>query len=235
MRKKAYEAIIEQLQNIFLSGAFQPGDRLPTERELAARFKASRTSVREALRQLEAKGLLEIRQGSGSYLKVSPDALPESVSFTIENEKTKLVYEMLELRRALEVECAGLAAQRAGAEDLEPIRKALLLMENTDDAELGIKADVDFHFAIVRAARNSIFAKLFETVSGHMNDTIRATRKERLLDPSRRQDTIGEHKEIFLAIASGQVHEARLSMEKHISQIRRELSLGMIERDRRTL
>ncbi|MGD6843706.1 FadR/GntR family transcriptional regulator [Bacillus infantis] len=230
MKKKAYETIIDHLQHILFSGAFQPGDRLPTERELAARFKASRTSVREALRQLEAQGLLEIRQGSGSYLKASTEARPESVSFTIENEKTKLVYEMLELRRALEVECAGLAAQRAGSLDLEPIRQALLLMESTDDAELGIKADVDFHFAIVNAARNSIFAKLFETVSGHMNDTIRATRKERLLDPSRRQDTIEEHKEIFLAIALGHVQDARLSMEKHISQIRRELSLGLIER-----
>lgn len=225
-KKKAYQIIIEEIKEYCLHKNLKPGDKLPTERELASRFNVSRTSVREALRKLEIKGIIEIRQGSGSFIKTTEfPQLGEELSSTIMNVEKKLVYEMLELRRVLEVECAFLAAQRANSSDLEQIRQALELMEEAKgNVELGLEADLAFHLQIVRASHNTIFLQLIETLSGHMKDTIRATRKQRLSDPTRMQDTIDEHKKIFVAIASGQAEVAKQLMEKHITQVRKELA-----------
>lgn len=225
-KRKAYQVIIDEIKAYCLNKNLKPGDKLPTERELASRFNVSRTSVREALRKLEIKGIIEIKQGSGSFIRTTEfPQLGEELSSTILNVEKKLVYEMLELRRVLEVECAFLAAQRATSSDLEQIRQALEMMEKANDnVEIGLEADLAFHLQIVRASHNTIFLQLIETLSGHMKDTIRATRKQRLSDPSRMQDTIDEHKQIFVAIASGQADLAKQLMEKHITQIRRELA-----------
>ncbi|MFT9819461.1 FadR/GntR family transcriptional regulator [Lysinibacillus sp. NPDC056185] len=229
-KKKAYQVIVDQIREYFLNGELQPGEKLPTERELASRFNVSRTSVREALRKLEIKGIIEIKQGSGSFIK-APDfhSLGEELSSTIIKTEKKLIYEMLELRQILEVECAFLASQRATSEDLERIGKALEMMDRAkNDVELGIQADLSFHINIVLASHNSIFLQLFQTLSEHMQDTIRATRRQRLKDPERTQETIDEHKEIYLAIAAGDANQAKQLMEKHIKQIRRELSESLL-------
>ncbi len=229
-KKKAYQVIVDQIREYFLNGELQPGDKLPTERELASRFNVSRTSVREALRKLEINGIIEIKQGSGSFIK-TPEyhSLGEELSATIVKTEKKRIYEMLELRQALEVECAFLASRRATSEDLERIGKALEMMDLVkDDVELGIQADLSFHINIVLASHNSIFLQLFQTLSEHMQDTIRVTRTQRLKDPERMQETIDEHKEIFLAIAAGDANQAKQLMEKHITQIRRELTESLL-------
>ncbi|MEX3747904.1 MULTISPECIES: FadR/GntR family transcriptional regulator [Lysinibacillus] len=229
-KKKAYEVIVDQIREYFLNGELQPGEKLPTERELASRFNVSRTSVREALRKLEIKGIIEIKQGSGSFIR-TPEyhSLGEELSSTIIKTEKKLIYEMLELRQALEVECAFLASRRATSEDLERIGKALEMMDQVkNDVELGIQADLSFHINIVLASHNSIFLQLFQTLSEHMQDTIRVTRRQRLNDPERTQETIDEHKEIFLAIAAGDANQAKQLMEKHITQIRRELTESLL-------
>jgi GntR family transcriptional regulator, transcriptional repressor for pyruvate dehydrogenase complex len=229
-KKKAYQVIVDYIKENFFNGELKPGEKLPTERELANRFHVSRTSVREALRKLEIKGIIEIKQGSGSFIKASQiHSLGEELSSTIIQTEKKLIYEMLELRQALEVECAFLASRRATSEDLERIRKTLEMMDQSkNDVELGIQADLNFHINIVLAAHNSIFLQLFQTLSDHMQDTIRVTRRQRLKDPERAQETINEHKEIYLAIAAGDADQARQLMEKHITQIRRELTASLL-------
>lgn len=227
---KAYQIVVDQIKENFLSGEFKPGDKLPTERELASLFNVSRTSVREALRKLEIKGFIEIKQGSGIFIKALDFHIPnEEFTSPIRNAEKKLIYEMLELRRVLEVECAYLATQRATSEDLEQIRQSLEMMAHAkNDSALGLEADLRFHFNIVRASNNSIFLQLMENLSEHMKDTIRVTRKYRLADPDRIQDTIDEHKEIYLAIATGEADRAKQLMEKHISQIRKEISESLL-------
>ncbi|MFJ8259990.1 FadR/GntR family transcriptional regulator [Peribacillus asahii] len=229
-KKKAYQVIVDQINEYFLNGKLKPGDKLPTERELASRFNVSRTSVREALRKLEIKGIIEIKQGSGSFIKTSEALAVEEISSTIMNAEKKLIYEMLELRRMLEVECASLASQRATSEDLNRIREALEMMDHAkNDVELGLQADLNFHISIVYASHNSIFLQLIKTLSGHMQDTIRATRRQRLANHERNQDTINEHKEIYLAIATGDADQAAQLMEKHITQIRKELTESLLD------
>ncbi|USK58024.1 FadR/GntR family transcriptional regulator [Peribacillus asahii] len=228
-KKKAYQVIVDQINEYFLSGKLKPGDKLPTERDLANHFNVSRTSVREALRKLEIKGIIKIKQGSGSFIKTSENLAVEEISSTIMNAEKKLIYEMLEFRRMLEVECASLASQRATSEDLNRIREALEMMDHAkNDVELGLQADLNFHISIVCASHNSIFLQLIKTLSGHMQDTIRATRRQRLANHGRNQDTINEHKEIYLAIATGDADQAAQLMEKHITQIRKELTESLL-------
>ncbi|QNG61615.1 FadR/GntR family transcriptional regulator [Metabacillus idriensis] len=225
-KKRIYEVIVEQLKEFFLNGELKQGDKLPPERELASRFNVSRTSIREALRILEINGVIEIRQGGGSYIKKTGfPCTSEELSAVISKAENHLVYEMLELRRAIEADSAYLAAQRATSQELNKLRKALELMAaSKNDVESGLKADFNFHLNIVQATHNSLFIELIQTLSEQMEDTIRATRRHRLSDPDRAHDTIDEHKKIYAAIASGNSTLAKQLVEEHITRIKSELS-----------
>ncbi|MEK5067545.1 FadR/GntR family transcriptional regulator [Sporosarcina sp. FSL K6-1508] len=225
-KKKTYELIVEKIEELFLNGKLKSGDKLPPERELASLFGVSRTSVREALQALEISGSIEIRQGGGSFIKVPEGQLvSEALSTAIIQAENNLVYEMLELRRALEVESASLAAQRATSSDLEKIRQSLEQMATSgEDTEAGVQADLHFHLQIVQATHNQLLINLVQTLTERMEDTIRATRKHRFSDETRYEDTFKEHKEIYVAIASGNAQESKKLMEEHITRIRKELS-----------
>ncbi|WP_223643531.1 FadR/GntR family transcriptional regulator [Planococcus sp. 4-30] len=224
-KKRIYELIVEQINMICLEQNLQPGDRLPSERDLASLFGVSRNSVREALKDLESKGVIETRQGGGSFLAPSKrDVLGTELRTHIDETHTQLIDEMLELRRAFEVEAVSLAAQRATAENLEAIRHVLSQMaEAVDDPEMGVQADLDFHLQVAYATKNQLLIDLMETLAKRMEENIRATRSQRFTDKGRHQDTLKEHEEIYLAIADGNSDLAKQLMEKHISRIRLEL------------
>ena len=224
-KKRTYELIVEQINMLCLERNLQPGDRLPSERDLASLFGVSRNSVREALKGLESKGFLEIRQGGGSYLAASKrDALGNELRMHIDETQTQLIDDMLELRRAFEVEAASLAAQRATAENLEAIKHVLSQMAKAvDDPEMGVQADLDFHFQVAYATKNQLLIDLMETLAKRMEENIRATRSQRFTDKGRHQDTLKEHEEIYHAIAAGNSELAKQLMYKHISRIRLEL------------
>lgn len=224
-KRKTYELIVEKIEAFFIEENKVPGDRLPSERELSSRFGVSRTSVREALKALEMAGFVEIRRGGGSYIKTPEVAmLGRQLGSLIEKTESHLAHEMLELRRALEVESASLAAQRAGAENLQGMRDALADMHDSfNDAESGVQADLQFHMEIVRASRNLLLIQMVETLANRLEDTIRATRRHRFIDASRHADTYAEHLAIYTAIAEQDPLRAKHLMERHIDQIMREL------------
>jgi len=224
-KKRMYELIVEQINMLCLEKNLQPGDRLPSERDLASFFGVSRNSVREALKGLESKGILEIRQGGGSYLTASKrDTLGNELRIHIDERQIQLIDEMLELRRAFEVEAASLAAQRATPENLEALRHVLSQMSKAmDDTEMGVQADLDFHMQVAYATKNQLLIDLMETLAKRMEENIRATRRQRFTDKNRHQDTLKEHEAIYLAIANGKSELAKQLMYKHISRIRLEL------------
>ena len=229
-KKRTFEVIVSRIEKFLVEEGLEPGHKLPSERELAAMFNVSRTTVREALRTLEHKGAIETRQRGGSFLKnTEVIGISTELSEAIGGSEKHLIYEMLELRRVLEVEAASLAAQRARSEDLEKIRLALEKMDcPVEDVALGVQADLQFHMSVVEATHNSIFIQLIQTLAEHMEETIRATRKYRFLDPERYEDTLEEHKNIYLAIATGDRDKAKQWMEAHILGIRKELSESFI-------
>lgn len=224
-KQKVYEIIIQKIQTEITAGILEAGEKLPPERELAVKYGVSRTSIREALRLLELSDFVEIRPGDGTFIKTNEQQTIQQqlTSVALKTDQTTL-YEMLELRLILESQCAALAALRATGQDIEKIARTLEAMKNTDDEEIGIQADLDFHMAIAAAANNSVLAQLISSCAAHMRSTIEVTRKHRLSSKENFARTLEEHRAIFIAISRGESDRAKVLMEDHIRTIRQELS-----------
>lgn len=224
-KQKVYEIIFQKIQTEITAGILEAGEKLPPERELAVKYGVSRTSIREALRLLELSDFVEIRPGDGTFIKTNEQQTIQQqlTSVALKTDQTTL-YEMLELRLILESQCAALAALRATGQDIEKIARTLEAMKNTDDEEIGIQADLDFHMAIAAAANNSVLAQLISSLASHMRSTIEVTRKHRLASKENFARTLEEHHAIFIAISRGESERAKALMEDHIRTIRQELS-----------
>ncbi len=230
-KKRTAEIVLDNILAHYLNGQVQIGEKLPSERELAKRFSVSRNSVREALQILALQNVIEIKRGGGSFVKQSDSRfIREALAEKLTMNESHLVFEMLEVRRALEAEAAALAAQRASAKDLNNIYKSLEMMAavSIDEAKAGAEADLNFHMFIVTASHNSILIHLAQTLMEQMKKTIQTTRQHRFLNPERYEETFNEHKEIYLAIAAGNSSLAKSLMEEHISRVRSELSASIL-------
>ena len=181
---RASTEVIAQIRSAILSRQYLPGDRLPTEREMARQFGVSRVTIRDALRALEAAGLLEIRVGGhgGPYVAApNSAALTESLSNHFQLQGTSF-HELAEARLALETTAARLAAERATAEDLGAMRDAL--EEVADSAS----RSVDFHTALVSSAHNkalllmwsatrALLEEAFDTLHARQPDMVEVARQ----------------------------------------------------------
>lgn len=206
------EQVVERIRALIAHGDLHPGDRLPAERELAKQLGISRPSLRAGLRSLAAMGVLYSRHGSGTYVADKPGFDSEQLSmmaalhgFTFD--------QMFEARRVLEVQVAGLAAERATGETLTPLAEELANMYATlEDPQQYLIHDIKFHRALAAASDNPILAALVEMVSAVMYD--------------RRRDTIGRahdfkesielHQRIYRAIRAHKADEARAAMHEHL-------------------
>lgn len=165
MRPPAYQLLADELRNEITSGRLQPGERLPPEPELCVRTGVSRSTVREALRLLASQHLIVTTRGvTGGSFVAHPDAmqLAESLTtgLTLLNNAAEIgMADLLELRRALEVPAAGLAAARRTDEHLREIRSTLFDPE-LDEVDVMTRAHADFHAAVANATANPLFALL---------------------------------------------------------------------------
>lgn len=182
---RASTDVIAQIRGAILAGQYKSGDRLPTEREMARQFAVSRVTIRDALRALEASGLVEVRVGGhgGPYV-ASPDsgtALSESLSNHFHLHGTTF-RELAEARLALETTAARLATERATADDLAAMQAAL-----GEDADSAIRS-VDFHDALVRSAHNTalfvmwsatraLLQEAFDTLHARQPDMVEMAKK----------------------------------------------------------
>jgi GntR family transcriptional regulator, transcriptional repressor for pyruvate dehydrogenase complex len=163
--------IIEQLKSAIHAGTLKPGDRLPSERELAEGFQASRISIREALKRLEASGLVSVKVGSGVFV-AEMDSTPMSESlFSILRIQNGTIDDLTEARLIFEPSVARLAAEKVTPEDI------VLLEENTRQAEIAIKANlsayernIEFHSLIAQATRNLTITLTMKTMLDVMKD-----------------------------------------------------------------
>lgn len=223
--KRAVETIIEQIKNQILAGNLQPGDKLLTERELADHLKVSRASVREALSALNMAGILEIKHGEGIFLKKADvNTVIEPLTMIILLERGK-IKDLLEVRKALEVESAGLAAERSMPSGLEKIKKALDEMEeDLVTGNTGEQADLKFHFSITESTANPLLIMLMHTIHDAMNQTLAATRRLWLSSTSgTARRLFEEHREIYNAICARDNTKAREIMYQHLYKVEAEL------------
>ncbi len=222
-RRRAFEDIIVQIENAIHEGRLTVGDRLPPERELAEIFQVSRASVREALRVLEAFGVLSARRGtgpdSGSIVSAQNES-PLSGLLRLYASLLKMpLLDLLEVREALETLTARRAAGRAGPEDLERLAAIIESMRNCREPEEFLTLDTEFHLTLARASGNSV-APL---IMGALRDAIaqQMLRAFKALEESgnwvsERTWLVREHAQLMETIASRDPDAAAHAFSQHV-------------------
>ena len=215
------EEIVRQVENLILNQELRLGDALPPERELAAQMQVSRNILREAISMLVQKGLLEVRPGSGTYVaRPSADFLRDSLDFFVRFRDSGL-YDLIEARYALETHIAYLAAQQATEEDSEFIFARLRELETTvGDPERYVEADVCFHSAVAKAAKNEILQLMLDSIRGALRENIRILLEHH---PTAVEDAMRFHRRIARAVREHSPEEARAAMREHLKSVRRGL------------
>ncbi len=224
-RSRVFQDIVDQIQEHILSGKLKEGEMLPSERDLQELFKVSRGTIREALRVLEQKGLIEIRLGvsGGAVVKsASVDKVSESLALLIRHQKISLAH-LAEFREELEGAIASLAAQRADERQVEElerlIQKASRYTQNRsdhgDDAEAFLEVDKDFHLALAKITGNPIF----EAVERIVHENI-ISYYESLLEMGnkRMKENYEDLKGLVEAIKKRDKDKARMIAIRHVSQ-----------------
>jgi GntR family transcriptional regulator, transcriptional repressor for pyruvate dehydrogenase complex len=219
----------DQILDMLISGGLNPGERLPPERELCARLNVSRTVVREALNLLEARGLISIEHGRGAVVSGGNIGAVRDTLGLILRVRPKALWELLEMRKILEVEISGLAAERATVEDIEAMRTQLERMVASIDTPRGyVDADVEFHASLARGARNGVLLTMLEPIV----DLLRASRR---VSASRRPGSalraLGEHEEILRRVEVGDAEGARREMRAHLANTAKDIEAVLGEED----
>jgi GntR family transcriptional repressor for pyruvate dehydrogenase complex len=212
-RPKLYEQVVDRLREHVAAAGLHVGDRLPAERDLAARLGVSRTSVRQAIVALEVQGLVEVRHGGGIFL-LREHWAPEPLARML--DRRRRLPDVLEARDALETKTAALAARRRTEDDLREIDAALEDMRRAiKDGELGEHADRRFHGAITSAARNPLIAEAMANLA----DRIAESRTESLRQPGRPAQSLAQHLAVAEAIRRGDPEAAATAMHIHVSSV----------------
>jgi GntR family transcriptional repressor for pyruvate dehydrogenase complex len=214
-KTRLYEEIVKQLTDLIIKGSLKPGDRLPTERDIAVELNVSRTAIREALRSMEMMGFIESKVGEGTFIKkITLNNVIDPFSFILCQDK-KLIMELIEVRLLLEVEVAKLAARKINDEKAVDILRSLNLMENEiENGGIGIKGDNEFHNSLAKAAENTALSKILNMCGDLLNSTREAALK------SMRDTRIGlsQHREIYFAVKEGNEKKATELMKKHLKE-----------------
>jgi len=223
--KKIYEQIVDQIGKLVAGGQLKPGDRLPSERELVERFQVSRASIREAISALEMMGLIEVRSGEGTYIRqVNIDSVVAPLAWMLFIEKDTDL-ELYEARKILEVQAAGLAAERAEEEELSEMFEALEIMRrDLQGQRLGEDADHHFHYAIARATHNKILIRLMNTLSETLRKTLISSRSRLYEDANTPEKLYQEHCSLYEAIKTHNVVEAKQLMLDHLVGVETQLA-----------
>ncbi|WP_407572415.1 FadR/GntR family transcriptional regulator [Deinococcus altitudinis] len=213
---KIADQVADELQDWFRSGELTPGMRLPPERELAARFGVSRTSLRDALRRLELLGYLDARQGDGTYVRV-PGAEAVSQPFrSLVNTLPQNAADLLEFRMLLEPEVAALAAAHLTPESRLELTRSLERQRALPDLSPRLsREDTLFHDALARAAGNTVVLRVLETLRDLLHD-VRAV----ALPAAGAGRTVTEHQQIIQAVLALDQDGARQAMREHLHSVK---------------
>ena len=217
---RLYEQIVKQIEDSVLKGILKPGDQLPAERELAEQFGVSRTAVREAIKALSEKGLVESYSGRGTFItNGTSHAIRQSLDLIMKIGQAEGSSHLAEVRNILEPEIAALAASRAEDQHLESLREAINVMDSSKhDADAFIEADLDFHLALAEAAANPLILSLIDSIVGLLREQrMRIFQTEG--GPERGQY---HHRRILKAVENHDSEKARQCMRAHLKQVRQD-------------
>ncbi len=215
---RLYEQIVQQIEESVLNGKLKPGDQLPAERDLAQRLGVSRTAVREAVKTLREKGLVEAYSGRGTFItNGTSQAVRQSLDLMVKVGQHEGSPHLVELRLILEPGIAALAAARVTEEDLVNMREAVAVMDRSqDDPQTYIEADLDFHLALAEAASNPLILSLIDSIVGLLREQ-RIKIFNAAGGPQRGQI---HHKRILAAVERHDPEMASQAMRAHLEQVR---------------
>lgn len=215
---RLYEQIVEQIEQLILDGKLRPGDQLPSERELAEQFSVSRTAVREAVKALREKGLVEIQTGRGTFITASVNkAFRNTLGWMVKAGEDDQRRNLVQVRYILEPEIAAIAAEMATGQDIADLNRAVTAMDAAlDDADVFIEADLEFHLALARATQNPLIPMLIDPIV----DLLREQRKRIFLVDGGAQRGQYHHKRILQAVTQHDSQAARRAMQTHLEQVR---------------
>ncbi|OLO39286.1 hypothetical protein BTR23_09575 [Alkalihalophilus pseudofirmus] len=214
-RKRLYEEIAEEIQDMIKSGKLKPGDKIDPAHKLAEQFNVGRSAIREAFSALRAMGLVEMRHGEGAFVcEYDPNSLYYSIPAIL--NKTDVI-QLMETRKILEIGSAYYAAERRTEKDLMKMEKVLNNMRAVNvNKELGEKADVEFHLLIADASKNKVTSSLMKNISQTMRDSIFELRRLWIFTKQTTVEGLYEvHLDIFKAIEQGDGKLAQQMVQKH--------------------
>ncbi|MEE9275310.1 MAG: FadR/GntR family transcriptional regulator [bacterium] len=232
-RTRLYEDVVAQIQRLIRTKKLSAGDRLPSERELAAMLGIGRPSVREALRTLDSMGLIEVRSGQGAFLRdisLNPylATIRESLSFLLDVKEDAL-FELWEVRQGLEDQIAPLAAERRGEAHLAKLRRRTDEMRRCIGApESFVRAGVAFHRTLAEAADNAVLLTVWEAISG----LIESSQHRIVGTPGQPDEALAQHETLLAAVEAGDAERARAAMREHMENegARLRAALGKVDR-----
>jgi len=215
-KTRVYHEIVDQIRDLIAAGRIEPGDRLPPERELAELFRASRNSVRDAIRVLEQMGLTESRQGDGTYVRtVSVDELAEPLALMLLQSRQQM-RELWEVRRVFEPAIAEFAASRITDDELDELDGILETQRRKMEAgSTALEEDTAFHYGIAEAARNTVMLRALDTLV----DLLRESRERALQRRHPPAQSLHGHVRIVAALRRRDAAGARTEMLRHLREM----------------
>ena len=214
--KRIADQVFDQLHELILRGEIKPGEKIMTERELADAFQVSRTSVRDAISKLVVMGMLENRQGQGTFVS-RPGGKSHAFIIKIMDTQNASYQDLLEIRMGLECNAAALAAQRALPADIDAMKKSLAQISREHQAgRLGSDADTVFHMAVAYATHNPLQVYIMK----QFHDFLAYVIKENLLalyrEDKKFEAVQQQHTQMMDAIKARDPMRAYMATKRHI-------------------
>lgn len=211
------DEVAQRVAEMIRDGTYEPGDRLPAISEMASRFEVGHPTLREALKKLEVLGSVEIKHGSGVYVKNNQDILLMSNPIFAGEVSREMLLDLIEARMPIELKSVIGAARNASEEDITRLEELLQRAEdNLDDGEMLTKMNMAFHREIAVTSGNVVMAQVLEVLANLFEKEQRT-----LLDiHGSRKDDHDEHVEIFEAIREGDEELAEQRMREHLEGVR---------------
>lgn len=218
--KRVADQVFEQIRELIFRGELKPGDKIMPERELMKELGVSRNSVREALNKLVAMGLVDQRQGQGTFVRELGSVADNPIMDLMASHNATII-DLLEVRMGLECNGAALAAEKATLEDIRHMERSIEAMERAiAENRVGTDEDAQFHMAIAHATRNPLQVHMMKFFYDFIFFGINESLKRFFDMPTRTEEIITQHRAILDAIASRQSGDAYAAMAKHILYIK---------------
>ena len=216
-KRKAYEEAARQIRDRVLVG-LQPGQKLPPERELAEKLQVSRSSVKEAIRSLELVGVVRRRSGSGTVVRMQPAGWSVNPTAHILGRERRLLNDLFDFWKMLGSSLAALAAKHASAQEMGEMEAIVRRQEERVRAGgLAIEEVSEFHYAIAKAAENTVVLSLFSVLM----DLLLEVREHSLGAPGRARTLVAEHRRILEAIKRRDAAAAKTALRRHIAAVKK--------------